>query len=154
MNMEQFAVPRPCEIPPGAYGVWQIPSINVSIPVYQTNTPTTTAAAVDREDSASIRKWGAGRIIEDHAKSKAGSGRWQIGEVKPDMLGFLITPAGTQRYVCNRVMRAVRHPTCFTVDRVGVTARDVTDILCASCATADASEVYIAAFKLQKELNL
>ena len=40
-NMGAFAVPQKCEIPTGAYGVWQIPELNVSIPVYESNNRTT-----------------------------------------------------------------------------------------------------------------
>ena len=35
MSVSQFAIPRKCEVPVGAYAVWQIPDLNVTIPVYQ-----------------------------------------------------------------------------------------------------------------------
>lgn len=37
MNMSKFAIPQKCTIPEGAYGVWQIPELNVVIPVYESN---------------------------------------------------------------------------------------------------------------------
>lgn len=146
MNMSQFVIPQRCEIPAGALGVWQIPELDISIPVYRANSATA-QGVIDEENSATLRQWGVGKIIEDHADSETGRGLWQIGEVKVDMLGFLITEKETRRYVCNRVMRAYRHNTCFTVDGIGVTTRSPTDILCVCCATKDASEVYLAAFK-------
>ena len=147
MTATQFAIPRKCEIPDGAYGVWQIPDLDIVIPLYKGSSPTKTQEIVDKENSASIRSWGCGRIIEDHAYSKSGNGKWQIGNVLPDMLGFLVLPDKTEQYVCNRVLRAKRFSTCFTCDGVGVYPRSATDILCVCCAISDATEVYIAAFK-------
>lgn len=147
MTVTQFAIPRKCEIPDGAYGVWQIPDLDIVIPLYKSSGKANAQKIVDLENSASIRPWGCGRIIEDHAYSKAGNGKWQIRNVLPDMLGFLVLPDKTEQYVCNRVLRAKRFNTCFTCDGVGVYPRSATDILCACCATSDATEVYIAAFK-------
>lgn len=147
MNLSEFAIPRKCDIPDGAYGVWQIPELDIVIPLYKGGGLAKTQAIVDKENSASIRQFGAGRVIEDHAESKAGQGRWQIGRVTPDMAGFLILPDKTEKYICNRVLRAYRHTTCYTCDGVGVYPRSATDILCVCCAKADATEVYIAAFK-------
>lgn len=147
MTVTQFAIPRKCEIPDGAYGVWQIPDLDIVIPLYKSSGKANVQKIVDLENSASIRSWGCGRIIEDHAYSKAGNGKWQIGNVLPDMLGFLVLPDKTEQYVCNRVLRAKRFNTCFTCDGVGVYPRSATDILCVCCATSDATEVYIAAFK-------
>ena len=147
MTATQFAIPRKCEIPDGAYGVWQIPELDIIIPLYKGFGTAKTQEIVDKENSASIRQWGCGRIIEDHTYSKAGNGQWQIGSVTPDMLGFLVLPDKTEQYVCNRVLRAKRFNTCFTCDGVGVYPRSATDILCVCCATSDATEVYIAAFK-------
>ena len=147
MTVNKFAIPRKCEIPDGAYGVWQIPDLDIVIPLYKGSGPAKTQEIVNKENIASIRSWGCGRIIEDHAYSQAGNGQWQIGSVTPDMIGFLVLPDKTEQYVCNRVLRAKRFNTCFTCDGVGVYPRSATDILCACCATADATEDYIAAFK-------
>ena len=149
MGASRFAIPRKCEIPPGACGVWQIPDLNIVIPLYKpkVNTPKEAQTIIDAPDSATYRNFGAGKIIEDHAGSQAGRGNWHIGEVLPDMLGFLVREDRTERYVCNRIARAIRHDTCFTVDNIGFWPRSATDILCVSCATKDGSEVYVAAFK-------
>lgn len=147
MDMSQFIIPRKCDIPKGAYGVWQIPELDIIIPLYQGSGSKRTQEIVDRENSASIRKFGVGYLIEDHADSKAGHGSWQIGKVTPDMVGFLVLPNKTERYVCNRVLRVKRYTSCFTCDGVGVYPRSATDILCACCANTDATEDYIAAFK-------
>lgn len=152
MDMSQFVIPRTCDIPEGAYGVWQIPELDIVIPLYQGAGSKKTQEIVDKENSASIRKFGVGRVIEDHADSKAGKGKWRIGNVTPDMVGFLVLPDRTERYICNRVLRAIRYDTCFTCDGVGVYPRSATDILCVCCAKADATEVYIAAFKYKGKM--
>lgn len=152
MNMSEFVIPRKCDIPDGAFGVWQIPELDIVIPLYKGVGQAKAQAIIDKANSASIRQFGAGRIIEDHAESKAGSGRWQIGRVVPDMVGFLVMPDKTEKYVCNRVVRAYRHSTCFTVDGVGFYPRSATDILCACCANDNATEVYIAAFKYKGKM--
>ena len=149
MNLNAFAIPRRAEIPVGAVGVWQLPELDISIPLYKGAGQAKTQAIIDQVNSASIRQFGAGRIIEDHADSAAGRGRWQIGRVIPDTVGFLILPGRTERYICNRVVRAFRHSSCYTVDGVGVYPRAATDILCVGFATSDATEVYIAAFKFK-----
>ena len=73
MNLSDCVIPRKVEIPDGAYGVWQIPELNIMIPLYLGSTKDKTMVIIDAENSASIRRFGAGRIIEDHAESKAGS---------------------------------------------------------------------------------
>lgn len=152
MDITQFVIPRKCDIPEGAYGVWQIPEMDIVIPLYQGVGAKKTQDIVDKENSASIRKFGVGHIIEDHADSKAGHGIWQIGKVTPDMTGFLVLPNKTERYICNRVQRAKRYTSCFTCDGVGVYPRSATDILCVCCANTDATEVYIAAFKYKGKM--
>ena len=101
MNLSDCVIPRKVEIPDGAYGVWQIPELDIVIPLYKGVGQAKTQAIVDKANSASIRQFGAGRVIEDHAESKAGQGRWQIGRVTPDMVGFLILPDKTEQYICN-----------------------------------------------------
>ena len=152
MDMAEFIIPRKCDIPNGAYGVWQIPELDIVIPLYQGVGAKKTQDIVDKENSASIRKFGVGRIIEDHADSKAGRGLWQIGKVTPDMVGFLVLPNRTEWYACNRVLRAKRYSSCFTCDGVGIYPRSATDILCVCCANIDATEVYIAAFKYKDKM--
>lgn len=147
MSLSVFTIPFKCDIPVGSCGVWQIPELDIVIPLYKGIGQARTQEIVDKENSASIRQFGAGRIIEDHAESKAGRGLWQIGRIVPDTVGFLVLPNRTEQYICNRVARACRYNTCFTVDGVGFFPRSATDILCVCCANDNATEVYIAAFK-------
>ena len=152
MNMSEFVIPRKCEIPAGAYGVWQIPELNIAIPVYAAVNRTQAQAQVDKENSASIYKHGVGRVIADHAQSKAGNGIWNVGQFRPDMVGFLVTPKLTYQYTCIQVCRVNVHSTCYTLDGIGVYPRRSTDIMCVSCANAKGTENYLAIFKYKGNL--
>lgn len=152
MDMSEFVIPRQCEIPEGAYGVWQIPELNIVIPVYEAKNLKQAQAQIDEKNSASIYKFGVGRTIADHAKSKAGTGKWDVGKFRPDMLGFLVTAKGTSEYVCNQVCRVKVHTGGYTLDGLGVYPKLYTDIMCASCANKQGTENYLAMFKYKCEL--
>ena len=123
MNPNRFAIPHKAEIPPGAWGVWQIPSLNVSVPLYRGNNPVTAQADVDRENSANYRRFGCGHIISDHAgsRSNGGKGVWDLWRLHPDDAAFLILPDGTQTFVCQMCAgwMCIRRPTPWT-DRASI----------------------------------
>lgn len=73
---------------------------------------------------------------------------WNVGEFKPDTVGFLVTPKTTYRYISKSVCRAIRQNTCYMLDGVPQWPRYSTDIYCLSCADTTAKEVYLAGFKL------
>lgn len=147
-NLSQFAIPRKCEIPQGAYGVWQVPELDIMIPLYQ-GTNANAQKLVDKENCACIQKFGVGRIINDHAESVSMNkvGRWRVGEFVPDTQAFLVTKDVTYQYSCKYVCRAYRHTHAYILDGQSIYPRYATDVLCCGCATADAKEVYIACFK-------
>lgn len=148
MDMAEFAVPRKCEIPKGAYGVWQVPDLDIIIPVYSA-TNANAQKIIDNEQSATIRKWGVGRIIEYHLDSIGinRKGIWNVGEFKPDTVGFLVTQKTTYRYKAKFSCRAIRQNTCYMLDGVPQWPRYATDIFCISCVDGTAKEIYLAAFK-------
>ena len=148
MNLSLFAIPRKCEIPKDAYGVWQVPDLNIMIPVYSA-TNANAQKIIDNVQSATIRKWGVGRIIEDHLDSISMNhkGIWNVGEFKPDTAGFLVTQKTTYCYSVKFVCRAIRQNTCYMLDGVPQWPRRSTDIFCISCTDGTAKEVYLAAFK-------
>lgn len=153
MNVSQFVIPRRCEVPVGAFAVWQIPELDVVIPLYQAKNRTEAQKQVDKENSASIYRFGAGRVIADHADSAAGKGIWNIGQVKPDMIGYMVMPNGeTTQYMCNQVCHVMVHPSCYTLDGCSVYPRSSTDILCVSCANASGTENYLAVFKYKGKM--
>lgn len=152
MNLSLFTVPRKCDIPDGAAGVWQVPELNIMIPVYAAQNRTQAQAQVDKENSASIYKHGVGRVIADHAESKAGKGIWNVGQFRPDMVGFLVTPKLTYQYTCIQVCRVNVHSTCYTLDGVGIYPKRSTDIMCVSCANPSGTENYLAVFKYKGKM--
>lgn len=153
MSVPQFAIPRKCEVPVGAYAVWQIPDLNVTIPVYQGSGGMDSQRQIDAENSASIYRFGIGRIIGDHAESKAGKGIWNVGEIRPDMLGFLCMPNGEViKYECNQVCHVMVHPNCYTLDGMSVYPRSSSDIMCISCANPQGTENYLAVFKYKGKM--
>lgn len=148
MNMSQFAIPRKCDIPINAYAVWQIPELDIVIPLYQAKNKVEAQNQVDEKNSASIYKFGVGRTIADHANSKAGTGKWDVGQFKPDMLGFMIFENGKiDKYICNQVCRVKVCSGGYTLDGMGVYPKKVTDIMCVSCANSKGTENYLAIFK-------
>ena len=104
-------------------------------------------------DSERRYKHGVGRVIADHAQSKAGKGIWDVGQFRPDMVGFLVTPKETYQYTCVQVCRVNVHSTCYTLDGIGVYPRRSTDIMCVSCANAKGTENYLAIFKYKGDLH-
>lgn len=152
MNMSRFAIPKKCKIPKDAYGVWQVPDRGIIIPVYK-GTNATAQAIIDTDYAASIEKYGVGMILNDHADSKTdGSGLWNVCDFTPDTVGFMVTKDTTYCYTCVFVCRAYRQNTCYIMDGASVYPHRQGDILCVSCATADASEVYIAEFRQTGEI--
>lgn len=152
-NLSRFVIPRKCTIPDGAYGVWQVPELNIMIPLYQGNNATA-QKLVDNENSACIQQFGVGKIINDHAESVStnGKGIWRVNEFLPDTQAFLATKNVTYQYSCKYVCRAYLHTHAYILDGQSIYPRKATDILCCGCATADASEVYIACFKYIGEM--
>jgi len=146
VNLGQFAIPRKTEIPVGAVRVWQIPSIDVSIPVYQA-TNATQQSVVDAEDSAMLRRYGAGRIIVDHADSKAGDGAWELWRVSLKDVGFLICPNKTLSYECIQLCIVDVQRSYYTFNGAAVYPHRATDILCLSCVGRDSKHNYMAYFK-------
>ena len=67
MNLAQFAIPMACEVPVGAFAVWQIPELGVSVPLYK-GQGAVAQKQVDAENSASYMPYGCGHIIADHAE--------------------------------------------------------------------------------------
>ena len=151
VTLSLFAIPRQCDIPNGAYGVWQIPELDIAIPVYTSGHQ----ATVDKELSAYLATYGIGYVLNDHADSETmGKGKWCINECKPDTKGFMVKQDGTTYdYTCIWVCRATRLDHAYVLDGDSLYPRRPGDIICASCATADASEVYLALFRLKGEIG-
>ena len=149
MDLTGFEIPRPVEIPEGAYGVWQVPEINTNTPLY-TAPSSKWQVTVDRENAALIYNYGRGRLIADHAGSKVDGGVWRVEKMKLDCAAFLVTKDKTTKYRCTALWRSRYHPTYYSYNGSGVYPKSSLDIICASCV-ADSpdkdKEVYLAYFQ-------
>lgn len=148
-----FVIPRPCEIPKGAYGIWQIPEFDIAMPLYQRNGKSI-QQVIDDEHSALIMPFGAGSIILDHADSEGEDrGYWQIGMVHPDTLACLIRLDGTLKYQCSSVYRVICNGSGYMHEGKFLQPKLTTDIFCNCCATKDAKENYLAWFKYKGKME-
>lgn len=145
-------MPLEVEIPDGAAGVWQVPILSINLPLYEA-TPIRWQETVDRDDCALIMPFGAGRQICDHADSKVGSGVWRVDEMRIDCAAYLITQDGIAKYKCYQIVRANNTGYAYLVDGIVIYPHCASDILCASCAIGDGSEVYVASFRQVKEVE-
>lgn len=141
--MNAFTLPSPCEIPNGAYCVWQIPSLNISVPVYKS----TSQKVVDAENSAAMQYGASCYVISDHAGSKDGNGFWMMQNVRLDDAAFLIRKDRTERYVCYAVLRVEHRSTRLVINGKTVNAYSSKDIICRSCVDMSGKENYVAMFR-------
>lgn len=142
-----ISVPSAVKIPDGAYGVWQVPSINTSTPLYRESAERSQQMNIDAENSAHFRRYGIGWLICDHAGSEVGAGIWHVENIRVGDSAFLITETETTEYYCYLVEEVDFTPQCFLLDGVAQYPHRETDIICASCSTRPKIE-YLAFFKL------
>ena len=135
-----FEIPHTTVIPDNAYGIFQVPALEIDVPLY-TSTTETGQEVVDREDAALIRGWGKGKAICDHADSQHGKAYWNVNEMQVGGSAFLITQDETLWYRCDMIARVKNTGTGYICTATGhsVTAqRD--DVICLSCTDDDGEE--------------
>lgn len=138
-------VPWDTKIPDGAVGVWTVPDLKVSVPVYKdTHNVQRNADVVDAENSALIQNYCQAQIILDHAGS---SGVWYMDKATLDMDAYFVRPYGNIHYVCYSLQRADYHTWGYTQNGQMVTPRSSKDIVCVSCVSGTTKEVYMALFR-------
>lgn len=139
--------PQKCDIPDGAYGVWQIPEIETITPLYYGFE--NEQAHIDADDSAAIIPFRYGYWIGDHAGSitNGGKGIWEMNKVHVDGTAFMVYPDRTERYVCYMVCRAAATGYGYTLNGFGLYPFSAGDIICGSCANQDGSQVYLAFYR-------
>lgn len=152
MNMRECVIPKKCTIPKGAYGVLQLPLYDIMIPLYEGNAATA-QKIVDAENSASIHRFGAGRVIADHALSKSimDKGIWDVGEFHPDDVAFIVRPNVTEQYKCLYVARVYVNRSSYTQNGISFYPKQG-DIMCVSCVDSKGKENYLAYFKYAGKL--
>lgn len=154
-NMRSFAVPQTCEVPKGAYGIWQIPEQNVLIPLYKAPRNAIGQKVIDAENSAAFEPYGCANMIIDHADSISndGKGIWQIGELHPDSMAFLTLANGkTKSYKCALVAHVSVKGSAYLLDGMAMYPNKATDIVCVCCVGSNSNENYWALFKYKGEM--
>jgi len=144
-EMPKFCVAKPCTIPNGAVGVWQIPDLSVSVPVYAPKQGKTEQQIIDAVNSASYVRWGCAYEIGDHYGALGGA--WRIDKIQPLMVAFFVKPEGTYRYECYRTCVADVKPYGYRIGSNPVNPYSSKDILCACCVGSDSSRNYLAVFR-------
>lgn len=132
-------------------GYWEIPDLGTISPLYRQNLDTRDAQLiVDRPNSAYYGDYGLAHMICDHANSWVGGGYWNMSKIKLDSRAYLILPDRTEEYICYMVCRADYGELINTINGKGVYPFSETDIICACCATMDASEDYMAFYRFNR----
>ena len=140
-----FEVPHATVIPDGAYGVFQIESLNA--PLY--TKIGSDQATVDLEDCALIRKWGNGLLIADHAGSRHGEQEWRVNEWTVGTTAFVITGDSTTAYSLVAILWGEIGATSYTFDGSPVFPHRG-DLMCVSCGRDNS--VFIAILERKGEL--
>lgn len=147
IDLSACVVPQKCDIPQGAVGVWQIPELDIIIPVYAKGRKTEQQIINDEDSSAYVR-WMTAYQIADHYDSKAGRGKWRIDKVRPLMIAFFVKPNETLRYECYRTCVAdVKAYGLYTINGIAVTPYSSRDIMCNCCVGSDNKRNFLAVFR-------
>lgn len=146
-SLYRFFIPINTDIPDESIGVWQIPELEIAMPLYQQRN-TTAQEVVDREYCALVEPFGIGTLIIDHAGSESiKDGKWNIGLVHPDTVAFWVTDEETTSYKCTAVYRATDMGVGYRYEGEYVHPKSATDILCCCCVDGSQDESYLAVFK-------
>lgn len=149
VSLAAFAVPQAAVVPDGAYGVWQVPSIGTSTPVYESETRTG-QEVVDEENAALIRERGKGWLVADHADSEVDGGIWNVNEMRVGEPAFLITEDVTYCYECIAI--CIVRNNGYEYSFMGIAIRpDKDDVICVSCAL-EAGYEYLAYYDYKGEI--
>ena len=147
MDLSAFVVPQNCSIPDGAVGVWQIPELDISIPVYIRGKKSE-QQIINDENSAAYVRWLTAYQVADHYDSKAGRGKWRIDKVRPLMVAYFVKPNETLRYECYRTCVAdVKAYGLYTIQGIAVTPYSSRDIMCNCCVGSDSRRNFLAVFR-------
>ena len=155
--LSAFAVPQPVkDIPAGALGIWQIPELDISIPVYAgSSVGKTVQQVIDDPHSAAWERWGKAYGIGDHYNSEAGKSFWRVERIRPCMLAFFHRKDGIYKYECYSTHVADVKSYGWIVNNNIILPHSSKDIVCSCCVGGDSKRNYLACFRLKgKEKNV
>lgn len=147
-ELSSFVLPRPCTIPDKALGVWQIPDLDIMIPVYSANYKDL-QKVIDDPNSAAQTKWCSAVDIGDHYNSVStnGKGKWCMDKIHPGMTAFYVKKTGTSKYTCQFSAIADVKPWGYLCNGNVVQPHSSKDVLNSCCVGSDATRNYISLFK-------
>ena len=146
---EVYEIPMNCDIPEGAYGVWQVPCIGTRTPLYISKG--TGQNIIDAEDSALYQRYGKGYAIYDHAWSEVGNGCWCVEQMEVGCGAFLCREGKPEIcYECTAIYLTKQNGTLYKCRGSNITIGK-NEIMCLSCAEDD-GWVYVAVFEKVGEM--
>ena len=146
--LEVYEIPHTVEIPDGAYGVFQIPSIGTDSPLYQGRDY---QGIIDDEDSALLYKYKRGWLVADHSGSEVGDGYWYVEDIRVGSGAFLIREGQPEiAYFCTAVYFCHQNGWNYAYhgQNVNPTANGM---MCVSCSEVE-DWVYVAVFEYVGEM--
>lgn len=147
-TFEVYEIPHKVDIPEGAYGVLQIPSIGVDAPLYEGRD---FQSIIDDENSALIRRYKRGYYIGDHAGSEVGGGFWYVEDIRVGSGAFIVRDGEpTQAYLCTSVYFCHQNGWNWAYHGTNVNPT-ANGFICASCSDYD-DWVYLACFEFVENM--
>lgn len=137
-------IPHQTPIPEDAFGIWQVPCIEVSLPIYE-EVGHNGQSIIDAEDSGCIWHYGKSYIIGDHAGSEIGLGVWYVEQMQVGCGAFLLREGKPSIcYECTAIF-LTKQVGAYYQWRGATLWPKADEIFCVSCGDAE-DEVFLAVF--------
>ena len=143
------------DIPEDSVGIWSVPSIHYSCPVYTAHTWREWQPIVDAEQSMLMNMYMNCYAISDHHGSIGldGESKWLVEDIRLLSTAYLITPTETRKYECYMTAVAVPESWGYLVNGRAIQPTSSLDILVRCCVGSDSTRNYIAMFRYVKTLG-
>ena len=143
-------IPHQTPIPEDAYGIWQVPCISMSLPIYE-EVNHNGQQLIDNDNSGCIWHYGKSYIIGDHAGSEINGALWYVDDMRVGCGAFLLREGKPSIcYECTAIF--LTHQVGAYYQWHGQTLWPRSDeIFCVSCAESE-DEVYLAVFRKLGEM--
>ena len=150
---DAIQVPSPVSIPNEAAGVWQVPKLKTSSPLFIKSSEKSAQSIVDDRNSALLARYGVGQIIADHYGSRIGNDKnlWQLERINVDDTAWFITDDEVVKYVCYMTCVADVCGGYYKINGTTVLPYFPNDIICSCCVHEDVTRNYLAFFRLVGE---
>lgn len=148
-SADAIQVPSPVKIRDESVGVWQLPKLKTSSPLYIKREGRTAQDIVDAYNSALLSRYGVGQIIGDHYGSKIGNDKnlWTLEAINVDDIAWFITEDEIVKYECYMVCVADVCGGWYRINGTTILPYFPNDIICSCCVHDDTTQNYLAFFK-------